>query len=109
MLRNAYANAEEDHHKRQLEETIFKAGTSLKQLESALLESEDLLSEEELKDIDSIITALKEAVLLKNRDNILQKLEKLLTISDEFALRRLNHGVSAALKGKHIDEVNSAD
>lgn len=109
MLRNAYANAEEDHHKRQLEETIFKSHASLQQIESALLESEDLLSAEELYDINNITCALKEAVLLKNRDNILQKLEKLLTISDEFALRRLNHGVSAALKGKHIDEVNSAD
>ena len=106
MLRSAYENAEEDHHKRQLEETIFKAENSINLMKQVLFESSDLLASEELDGINNIIAELKSTILERNRDNILQKLERLLKISDEFALRRLNQGVLAAFKGKHIDEVD---
>lgn len=106
MLRSAYENAEEDHHKRQLEETIFKAENSINLMKQVLFESSDLLASEELDGINNMIAELKSTILERNRDNILQKLERLLKISDEFALRRLNQGVLAAFKGKHIDEVD---
>lgn len=119
MLKDAYENAEQDHITRLLKESLFKAEVSLQNIYKALEETPELLSNQDRKKIDNAIGELVSTIDIASledltdalviRDKIIEKLEKMNQISEQFFLDRLNKGLSHAIKGKKIDEVDGVN
>ncbi|MBP7190078.1 MAG: Hsp70 family protein [Rickettsiaceae bacterium] len=105
MLRNAYDNAEKDHHLRLLTETKLEAAKAIKKLEEAIHTASELLSHQEAEDSRIFITELKNVQESEDRELIRTKLQRVLNFSEEFGMKILNESISNKMKGHHIDEV----
>ncbi|RUP42043.1 MAG: Fe-S protein assembly chaperone HscA [Acinetobacter sp.] len=104
-LNSAYSNAEYDHHLRLLIETKEQANSLINGLKSALLETPDILSKNEIKKLDDAINTLQKLVNLDNRNDIIVNMESLNKLATDFIQKHLDKGVNLHLKGRHIDEI----
>ena len=104
MLKDSFANAEDDMHIRQLAEQQVEADRVLEALRSALEKDGDLLTEEERANIERA-----KSILLKTRqgddgDAIKQAITDLESISEDFIAQRMNRSVQQVMQGHKIEE-----
>lgn len=105
MLKESHGNAKEDMVARELREQQVEALRLLESVNSALKSDADLLSPEERKEIDSLISQLETARASSETDKIKEAISNLSKGTEAFAARRMNRTILAALQGKSIEEI----
>ena len=104
MLRESWANADEDRDVRQLREAQVEARRSVEAVEAALLVDADLLNSEERVLLDAAIRGVRDVLESGSQATIEHAREALEKASEEFAARRMNAGVRRALAGHRVEE-----
>lgn len=105
MLKDSYGHAQEDMKTRELREQKVEAARLLESVYSALSQDGDLLNEEERARIDAMIAKLESD---RGQDDVVALKLSIKLLSDgtqDFAARRMNRTILAALQGKTVDEV----
>ena len=106
MLRDSMAHASEDVAARSLREMQVEAKRALEAVDSALAVDAHLLSEAERQRLDAAVAELRERAEGDDHLQIKQAIEALNAASDEFAARRMDAGIQAAMAGKKLEEFN---
>ncbi|OTG77075.1 Fe-S protein assembly chaperone HscA [Acinetobacter sp. ANC 4169] len=109
LLIDGFKYAEEDKNLRHLQETKVEAKRELEALEQALKADAQLLSTDQLAQLQQ--TKAKLEVQLETTDikAIEQAVEQLKIHSDAFAAARMNQHIDAALKGTKLDDWSNSD
>ena len=106
MLKDSYGSAQEDMDARALREQQVEADRLLHSLEQALIaDGEALLSVDERK---ALVAEMQVLVDLRNGADaraIENGVKQLAQASDEFAARRMDHGIRKALRGQSVDDI----
>ncbi len=104
MLRESWANADEDRDLRQLREAQVEARRSVEAVDAALLTDAELLNESERAELDGAIAAVRTALESDSQSEIERAREALEKASEAFAARRMDAGMRRALTGHRIEE-----
>ena len=107
MLLAALEHGESDMRYRLLTQARVGAEQALEVIEEALDSDSELLSKHELQAIQAAILELRAALLGSEHSHINASLDKLESLFMPFAERRLNTHLTAALKGRTIEEIES--
>jgi molecular chaperone HscA len=105
MLLTAFQESEEDMAKRLLAETKADSVRLIVTIKAALQEDGDLLGQEEYQQIQNHLYSLEQAQQGDNREIILQTTKALDQATQNFAEKRIERAMRAALRGKHLIEV----
>ena len=105
MLRDSFSNAKEDIEMRNLKESVVEAERVILSINSALkIDGKDLLNENEYNEIcnarDNLIDNLKS----NKRENIINLVKDLESISETYISRRMNSSIQKIMKGKDVKE-----
>lgn len=104
MLKDSIENAKEDIAIRALTEARTEAEQLLKTTERFLQKNGQLLTRQEMVSTAEAMQALQLAITMEDKNLIQTKQEELNNISRPYAERVMDQAVSAALKGKTIEE-----
>jgi molecular chaperone HscA len=107
MLRDSMGTAEADMQARAVREVRVDAHRLIEATEAALAGDSDLLDADERATIDARRGALRAAAATDDADAIRAALDALAQATDEFAARRMDRSIRAALAGRKIDEVET--
>ncbi|MGV3743259.1 MAG: Fe-S protein assembly chaperone HscA [Burkholderiaceae bacterium] len=105
MLQDSFQSADIDMKLRALREEQVEAERILLATQSALESDGDLLSDAERMDVARLMEALRHSAQGEDHHAIKLALEALAQGTEEFAARRMDRSVRAALAGKKLDEV----
>lgn len=105
MLKDSMKHAKEDISRRMLAEQQVEAARVLESLHSALAKDKALLSEDELKTITDAMAELASLAGGEDTDAIQAAIERLDGHTQEFAARRMDNSIRAALKGQSVDTI----
>lgn len=105
MIKDSMSYAEQDIQARMLAEQKVEAARVLESLESALTADAALLSAAERQVIDAAAEQVRTAAAGEDADAIKEAIKNIDTQTQEFAARRMDQSVRAALKGQSVDEV----
>jgi molecular chaperone HscA len=105
MLKDSMKHAKEDISRRMLAEQQVEAARVLESLHSALAKDKALLSENELKTITDAMAELASLAGGEDTDAIQAAIERLDGHTQEFAARRMDNSIRAALKGQSVDTI----
>ena len=105
MLKDSHGHAEEDMKQRELREQKVEAARLLESTESALKTDSDLLNAEERSQIDALIEDLLQIKEQDDTEAIKKAISALSKGTEDFAARRMNRTILAALQGKSVYEV----
>ena len=105
MIKDSMSYAEQDIQARMLAEQKVEAARVLESLESALAADAALLSAAERQAIDAAAEQVRAAAAGEDADAIKEAIKNIDTQTQEFAARRMDQSVRAALKGQSVDEV----
>ncbi len=105
MLKDSHGHAEEDMKLRELREQKVEAARLLESTESALKTDADLLNAEERSQIDALIEDLVRVNEQDDTEAIKKAINALSKGTEDFAARRMNRTILAALQGKSVYEV----
>ncbi len=105
MLRASIDNAREDMDRRLLAEARVEARRAVNAVSSALVADGDLLNAVERGAIDQAVAAVEKAISGNDRDAIGASVEVLEQATQQFAERRMDRGIRAALAGRHVDQL----
>ncbi len=105
MLQESFSSADDDMKRRALREEQVEAERILIATQSALDQDPDLLSADERAGIDALIIQVRETAQGSDHQLIKSAVESLAKATEEFAARRMDRSVRAALTGKKLDEV----
>ena len=103
MLYSSMEHGREDMETRLLAETKLDADRLIIALNSALAEDADLLSKEELENLNKARETLEKSIKDNNREEIIANSKKLEELSAKFASSRMNKHIGSALRGTKID------
>ncbi|MBC7750588.1 MAG: Fe-S protein assembly chaperone HscA [Candidatus Saccharibacteria bacterium] len=104
FLTESFKNAQEDKDLRNLLEAKVEVERELMALEQAIIQDQDLLTQEERDSLHVSIAILKDALNTDQLANIQAATVQLKTHSDGFAAMRMNRSVSKALKGTSLTD-----
>jgi len=104
MLRDSMAHAAEDVAARNLREMQVEAKRAIEALESALATDADLLSADERTRLDIALEDLRAKAGGRDHAHIKRAIEALNAASDDFAARRMDAGIHAAMAGHKLEE-----
>lgn len=104
MLHDSMSHAHEDVAARALREQQVEAERIIESVEVAITIDEQLLADSEREQIAVAITALREACDGDDPQHIKQAIEELNRVSTDFAARRMDVSIQAAMTGHKIDE-----
>lgn len=107
MLRESMQHAREDITQRLLAEARVDAERNIIELESAIRQDASLLESNEAGDFQRQIERLREVMQGGDRSAIEAETERLGQMTRPFAERRMDKAVAGALKGAHVDRVES--
>lgn len=107
MLRASMEHAREDMANRLLIEARVDAKRVIGELQSAMMQSEDLLKPGEKDMFTAQLDRLTKAVAGSDRDKINYELANLHSLIGPFAERRMNAAIQAGLSGKKVDAVTN--
>jgi molecular chaperone HscA len=107
MLLDSMQNAQKDMNERLLAEARVEARRAVIELESAVKQDGDLLSDAERKQVERQIAVVHTAAQGDDRDYIAAEMQELGRIAAGFAERRMDRAIGVALKGAHIDTVET--
>ncbi len=105
MLQDSFSSAEDDMKRRALREEQVEAERILLATQAALDRDPDLLSDAERTAIDALVAAVRAAAQGSDHPAIQAAVEALAKGTEEFAARRMDRSVRAALTGRKVDEV----
>ncbi len=105
MLLDSLVNAESDFERRAVAEARVEAERILNALDAAMKDDEDLLDEEERAKLQGAQAQLREAMAGTRHQLITQRTTQLDEMSAEFAVRRMNQNMSAALTGVSTEQL----
>ncbi|QNB08253.1 Fe-S protein assembly chaperone HscA [Herbaspirillum frisingense] len=105
MLQESFSSADEDMQRRALREEQVEAERIVLATRSALQADAALLSEQERADIEVQMAAVAAAAQGSDHLAIKAAVDALAHGTEEFAARRMDRSVHAALAGKKLDEV----
>ena len=105
MLQESFTSADADMQLRALREEQVEAERILLATQSALDADAALLSEDERADIARLIESLRTTAQGGDHQAIKDAVEALARGTEEFAARRMDRSVRAALSGKRLDEI----
>lgn len=106
MLRESLTSAKEDAEARALNESIVEARRMISALTAALaVDSHELLSSLEIEELNEGIKRLQAVVQRQDSRDINTAIELLGKASEEYAARRMDAGVRAALAGLQIEDL----
>jgi molecular chaperone HscA len=97
--------AERDLQERRLREQQVEARRLLEAIGAALAADADLLDPGERADIDLRVATLARLAEGADADAIRRASEDLTHATDEFAARRMDRSIRAALSGRRVDEL----
>ena len=102
MLRESFEHAREDVHARALAEYRVEGRRLIEATRSALAADKDLLSSQELSEIEQAMTELEARLAATDHRAIKQAADALNRATGEFAARRMDEGIRRALAGRQI-------
>ena len=105
MLRESMGAADADMRARALREVQVEAGRLLEAIAAALALDGDLLEGGERMGIDALMKTLSEHARGIDANAIRQGIEALSNATDDFAARRMDRSIRAALAGRRVDEI----
>jgi len=110
MLQDSYSSAQSDAEQRALREELVEAERILLATRSALDTDGALLDEDERAAVDALMLAVRNAVEAsrekpEQREALKRAVDALAAGTEEFAARRMDQSVRAALAGKTLDQV----
>jgi molecular chaperone HscA len=105
MIMDSFEHAEDDVTKKVLTEARIEGQRILAALGGALAEDADLLEPHEKEEIDAAVANVEEAMAGDSARAISDAIEKLDETSAEFAVRRMNKSIRAALAGQSADRL----
>jgi molecular chaperone HscA len=105
MLQDSFTSADIDMKLRALREEQVEAQRILLATQSALDADGDLLSDTERSDLSALVDSLQHKAQGDDHDAIKAAVEALAAATEEFAARRMDRSVRAALSGKKLDEI----
>ncbi len=106
MLEDSFRTASDDMKARAVREQQVDAGRLLDATASALVVDGELLNADERAQVDVAFAALQAVVGGNDADAIEAAIKALAATTDEFAARRMNKSIKAALAGKNIREID---
>jgi molecular chaperone HscA len=104
MLMESMQHARKDMGERLLAEARVEAERNIIELESAMKQDAGLLEEAERKAFAKQIQTVRNAAEGEDRDYIEAEIAELGRLAQNFAERRMDRAIAAALKGAHIDK-----
>ena len=104
FLTESFKNAQEDKDLRNLLEAKVEVERELMALEQAIIQDQDLLTQEERDSLHVSIALLKDALNTDQLANIQACTHQLKVHSDAFAAMRMNRSVSKALTGTSLTD-----
>lgn len=105
MLQDSFTSADVDMKMRALREEQVEAERILLATQSALDADGDLLSDAERADINALMDAVRQCMQGDDHAAIKAAVDALAHGTEEFAARRMDKSVRAALAGKKLDEI----
>lgn len=106
MLKSSMENAKQDMQARMLKEQQVEALRVIEALEASLATDSELLSSQELSELQQAISELNTIrQQAQTPEQIKQAIETLDKASGEFAARRMDSSIKKALQGQSVDEV----
>ncbi len=105
MLQDSYNSADIDMKLRALREEQVEAERILLATQSALEADAALLSEQERSDVEASMEKVRECLQGEDHVAIKAAVEALARGTEEFAARRMDRSVRAALAGKKLDQI----
>jgi len=105
MLQDSFSSADDDMKHRALREEQVEAERILIATQSALDQDPDLLSAEERSALDALIVQVREIAQGSDHQAIQSAVLALAKGTEDFAARRMDRSVRAALTGKKLDEL----
>ncbi len=105
MLQDSFQSADEDMKRRALREEQVDAERIVLATQSALDADSALLSATERADITQLIEAVRAQAQGEDHLAIKAAVDALAHGTEEFAARRMDRSVHAALAGKRLDEI----
>ena len=105
MLAESMGAAEADMQARALRELQVEAKRLLEATQAALAADRDLLDEDEFAGIAGLMTALVERAGAGDGGALKAAIDRLASGTEEFAARRMDRSIRAALAGRRIDDV----
>ncbi|HJD62080.1 MAG TPA: Fe-S protein assembly chaperone HscA [Rickettsia endosymbiont of Degeeriella rufa] len=105
VLENAYKNAKLDHAARLLQETVIEAESLIFNIEHAIKELVDLLSENEKHIISSLLNNIKHAIDTRDRALINKAVKDFKSKITKSLNTKINIVISDLLKGKNINQI----
>ena len=107
MLQESFGSVDDDMRSRALREQQVDAQRLVEATQVALTSDGDLLSSDERANIERLVGALSEQARGNDHAAIKSAIEALGHATDEFAARRMDRSIRAALAGRRIDELAS--
>lgn len=105
MLADSISQADADAQARMLREQQVDARQLVESVQAALAADGDLLSTEERARVDAALADAAGAQLLEDADAVRARVQALSDATDEFAARRMDRNIRAALSGRKLDEL----
>ncbi len=102
MLKDSFDHARDDMHARALQEARVDGERLLEAVQAALAADASLLSQAERTEIDCRVDALKAAIAGIDHRAIKASSDALNRVTEDFAARRMDRSVKAALTGQKI-------
>ena len=107
MLKHSFEKASEDKEIRALGEAKIEGEQIITAVQNALDKNgSQLLSDDEIKKIESAMLLLSSSLQLNDPDLIISHTKNLNTLTESFAAMLMDESVDKALKGQSIDKVN---
>ncbi len=107
MLMESMENARQDISERLLVEARVEAERIIVEIHSALKADADLLEAPERARIDRQINVVKNAITGDDRDYMDAETHELSRLAQPFAEKRMDRAIGTALKGAHIDDMET--
>ncbi|VGO08612.1 Chaperone protein HscA [plant metagenome] len=105
MLADSISQADADAQARMLREQQVDARQLVESVQAALAADGDLLSAEERARVDAALADAAGAQSLEDADTVRARVQALSDATDEFAARRMDRNIRAALSGRKLDEL----
>src|SRR3546814_488555 len=105
MLADSVAQADSDAQARMLREQQVEARRLIESVQAALAADADLLDADERRLVDTRLQAAAAAQDANDADTVQAAVQALSAATEDFAARRMDHGIRAARAGRKLDEV----
>jgi molecular chaperone HscA len=106
MLKDGVQLARQDMQARNLREMQVDAQRLVDATRAALAQDGALLNEQDCLHIESLVSAVSEAVRTEQPDVISKATTMLSLGTEEFAAQRMNRSIASALSGRRVDELS---